>query len=168
MLECLTLLSGLRSRASDNAGVNVALYYIALKGVTRHGLQVATENIIQGSLGHPFLPDPPELRQECNRVMKPILEAQARDAENARILKGQKEMLEAMRSGNWTPESRARASEKWQTAKEAMREHRDQENAYDAAMARLQTLAESNGKEFSADSFTNASTGIFKQAGRAA
>ena len=146
----------------------MALYYIALRGVTRHGLQVATENIIQGSLGHPFLPDPPELRQECNKVMKPILEAQSRDAANAKILKGQKEMLDAMNSGHWTPESRARASEKWQSEKDAMREHRDQENAYDAAMARLQALAEANGKDFNLDKVPSAPSGQFIQAGRAA
>ncbi|NKC29135.1 hypothetical protein HED52_21540 [Ochrobactrum ciceri] len=170
MFECLTLLSGLRSRASDNDSLNVALYYIALEGVTRHGLQVATRNILQGSLGHPFLPDPPELRQECNKVMKPILDAMAWDANRDRILREQREeqRQRSQSQSTWTPESRARATEKWQSVKAAMQDKRDEENSYDAAMARLQAAAEANGHELDLETMKPVSTGSFKQAGKAA
>lgn len=164
------MLSGLRSRASDNDSLNVATYYIALEGVTRHSLQVATKNILQGSLGHPFLPDPPELRQECNKVMKPILDAMAWDANRDRVLREQREeqRQRAQSQSTWTTESRARATEKWQSVKAAMQDKKDEENSYDAAMARLQAAAEANGHEFSIDNLKSAPSGSFKQVGRAA
>jgi len=169
MLECLTLLSSLPSRASVSDQINLAGYYIALEDVSRHGLQTATKLILQGSLGHTFLPSPPELRQECNKVMKPILEAQAWEAERARILKEQKEMLDAMKAGTWTLESRQRASDGWQTAKEAMRTQGEQQGSHDAAMARLKAAAEANGATFDLDAMKNSpSASTFKQAGRAA
>nr|WP_278434288.1 hypothetical protein [Brucella anthropi] len=168
MFECLTLLSSLPSRASANDQVNIAGYYLALEGVSRHGLQTTTKLILQGSLGHAFLPSPPELRQECNKVMKPILEAQSRDAERARILKDQKEMLDAMNGGNWTPESRARATEKWQSVRAAMQQQKAEENEHDAAIARLQASAAANGHELDLDTMKPVSTGSFKQAGKAA
>jgi hypothetical protein len=48
-----------------------ATYMIALDGVTRYSLEKATKLILQGSLGHAFMPSPPELRQQCDRIMQP-------------------------------------------------------------------------------------------------
>ncbi|MCX2699473.1 hypothetical protein [Ochrobactrum chromiisoli] len=49
---------------------------------------MAVQNIIQGhsELQHGFMPSPPELRRECERVMKPILDSMAyvREVEAAR------------------------------------------------------------------------------------
>ena len=45
-------------------------YYLALDGVTRHGLAEAVRFIMRGALGHAFMPSPPELRIECDKAMK--------------------------------------------------------------------------------------------------
>jgi len=173
MFECLTLLSSLPSRASADDQVNVAGFYMALEGVTRHGLQTATKQIMQGSLGHAFLPSPPELRQECDKVMKPIFEARARDSYDRRILK---EMAADSKRTEWTPESRARATAKWEATKAQQRldnaaeeTRRDQyDTSPDACMARLRATAETNGADFNLDKIKNAPSDTFKQAGRAA
>lgn len=173
MLQCLTLLSSLPSRASADDQVNIAGFYMALEGVTRHGLQTATKQIMQGSLGHAFLPSPPELRQECDKVMKPILEARARDSYDRRILK---EMSADSKRAEWTPESRARATAKWEATKAQQRldnaaeeTRRDQyDTSPDACMARLKAAAEANGADFNIDNLKNAPSDTFKQAGRAA
>lgn len=179
MFECLTLLSSLPSRASANEQVNIAGYYLALEGVSRHGLQTATKLILQGSLGHTFLPSPPELRQECNKVMKPIFEARAWDADRDRALREQREeqRQRAQSQSSWTPESRARATAKWEAekarqrlnnaAEEKRRDHYD--TSPEAAMTRLQALAEANGKDFNLDRVPNAPhPSTFQRLGRAA
>ena len=178
MFECLTLLSSLPSRASDSDQVNVAGYYLALEGVTRHGLQQATKQIMQGSLGHAFLPSPPELRQESEKVMRPILEARARDRREAEILKEQHEEKRQREhsQSTWTPESRQRASAKWKAIKAQMQAESAKEDAnrdlYDvsseACAARLKAAAEANGHEFNIDNLKSAPSGSFKQLGRAA
>lgn len=174
MLQCLTFLSSLPSRASADDQVNIAGFYMALEGVTCHGLETATKQIMQGSLGHAFLPSPPELRQECDKVMKPILEARARDSYDRRIFK---EMAADNTRAKWTPESRARATAKWEAEKAQQRldnaaEETTRRDKYDASpeasMARLQALAEANGKEFNLDNIKSAPTGQFIQAGRVA
>lgn len=178
MLQCLTLLSSLPSRASADDQVNVAGFYMALEGVTRHGLQTATKQIMQGSLEHAFLPSPPELRQECEKVMRPILEARSRDRREAEILKEQREEKRQREhsQSTWTPESRQRASAKWQQIKAQMQAESAKDDAkrnqYDvspeACMARLKAAAEANGHEFNIDNLKSAPSGSFKQVGRAA
>lgn len=84
MLRCLTLLSSLASKASDSDEVNVAAYYIALDGVSRFALETATHQIMQGALGSDFLPGPPVLRMQCEKVMRPIREAEWRAREMRR------------------------------------------------------------------------------------
>ncbi|MBV2144220.1 hypothetical protein KUG47_12020 [Falsochrobactrum sp. TDYN1] len=151
----------------------MAGFYLALEGVTRHGLQTATKRILQGSLGHAFLPSPPELRQECERVMKPILEARVRDNQERRI---REEMAKDKPVAKWTPESRARATAKWEAEKAQQRldnaaeeTRRDQYDASpEGCTARLKAAAESNGKEFNLDKIRNAPSGSFQQVGRAA
>ena len=47
-----------------------AAYYVALDGVTRYALAEAVKAILRGSLGHAFLPSPPELRIACDKAME--------------------------------------------------------------------------------------------------
>ena len=68
-LESLTMLSRLPMRQPTEMELATEVYLIALEGVTAHGLSQATKAIIRGSLGHAFMPSPPELRQECERIM---------------------------------------------------------------------------------------------------
>lgn len=146
---------------------------MALDGVPVFALQTATKNIMRGALGHAFFPSPPELRIQCDEVMKPILEARARDSYDRRILK---EMAADNTRAKWTPESRARATAKWEAAKAQQRldnaaeeTRRDQyDTSPDACMARLKAAAEANGADFNLDKIRNAPSGQFIQAGRAA
>lgn len=66
----LVSLSTLPSRATSSEGIDRAAYYIALDGVTRHGLSEAVKFILKGALGHAFFPSPPELRMQCDRAME--------------------------------------------------------------------------------------------------
>lgn len=146
---------------------------MALDGVSVFALQTATKNIMRGVLGHAFFPSPPELRIQCDELMKPILEARARDSYDRRILK---EMAADSKRADWTPESRARATAKWEATKAQQRldnaaeeTRRDQyDTSTDACMARLKAAAEANGADFNLDKIKNASSDTFKQAGRAA
>jgi hypothetical protein len=65
----------------------LAAFEVALEGVSRWGLAQAVREILQGSLPHGFLPSPPELRREVNRVMGPHEAARRREAEAARRYK---------------------------------------------------------------------------------
>ena len=44
--------------------------FIALEGVTKYGLAEASKAILQNKLGHPFFPEPSELRGLCDRAME--------------------------------------------------------------------------------------------------
>ncbi|MGU3575659.1 hypothetical protein ACLBWZ_09000 [Brucellaceae bacterium C25G] len=174
----MTLLSSLPSRASADGQINIAGYYLALDGVTRHGLETATKRILQGCLGHTFLPSPPELRQVCDAVMKPIDDVRAYDAERERLLKQQREEQKqtAKTQATWTPESRARATAKWQEIKARIQAENSTEQTntggYDtskeAALTRLQKAAEENGNQFNLDGLKSSATNTFKQVGAAA
>ncbi len=82
------ILSALPSRVQSDRKLFKEVYFRALHGVSRHSLEMAVQNIIQGhsDLQHGFMPSPPELRRECERVMKPILDnmAYVREVEKAR------------------------------------------------------------------------------------
>ena len=58
---------------------NREAYFIAVEGVTRYALYTAVTNILQGSLGHVFFPNPVELRQQCDAAMRPIHEQGQRE-----------------------------------------------------------------------------------------
>ncbi|WP_245509802.1 hypothetical protein [Rhizobium leguminosarum] len=62
-------------------------FEVALEGVSRWGLAQATREILQGSLPHGFMPSPPELRREIDRIMGPHVAARRREAEAARLYK---------------------------------------------------------------------------------
>ncbi len=155
-----------------------AAYSIALEGVSAFALETATKNILRNVLGHPFFPAPPELRAECDRVMKPILEGQRADREREKFLEEQRKAMAAKKASvdSWTPESRARASAGWQEGKAKLKADSASEQAkrgqYDtspeASMARLKAAAEANGHEFNPDALKSAPPSTFKQVGRAA
>ncbi len=141
---------------------------MALEGVSKGALAKAIKDVLRGGLGHGFHPSAPELRILCNENQNAVAADAARERirretieENRRLAAPKFERDEAFHE---------RQRKRMEAFHSSMKtdEERAQENTYDAAMARLQALAEANGKEFSADSFTNASTGTFKQAGRAA
>lgn len=171
-------LSVLPTRALGNPDAEKMAYMKALDGVTKHGLERAVDNILRGSLGHGFMPSPPELRLQCDEVMRPIREAEARDRREAEILKEQHEEKRQREhsQSTWTPESRQRASAKWQAIKAQMQAEGAKDDAkrdqYDvspeACAARLKAAAEANGHEFNIDNLTSAPSGSFKQVGRAA
>jgi len=159
--------------------MEMAGYYVALEGVSKFAIQTAAKAIMRGSLGHTFYPQPPELRLQCDEVMRPIREAEARDRREAEILKEQREEKRQREhsQSTWTPESRQRASAKWQQIKAQMQAESAKDDAkrdqYDvspeACMARLKAAAEANGATFDLDAMKNSpSASTFKQAGRAA
>lgn len=72
---------------------------IALDGVTRYGLSVAVQAILRGTLGHAFLPSPPELRLECDKAMS------WHEREAMRIRR--REQMEAENRSDWRPPTEA-------------------------------------------------------------
>jgi hypothetical protein len=83
-------------------------YEVALEGVSRWALAQATREILQGSLGHAFLPSPPELRREVDRVMAPHLAARRREAEEARRYTWEDDKPRALPAPTGDPEAVAR------------------------------------------------------------
>jgi len=64
------LLAGLPSRQTSSAETDEASYYMALDGVTQHGLFEAVKAALQHKLGHTFFPSPAELRMLCDKTME--------------------------------------------------------------------------------------------------
>ncbi|MDX4072530.1 hypothetical protein [Brucella sp. NBRC 113783] len=163
---------------ADIRRAEIENFMSALKGVSAYALSEAVERIMQNALGHKWMPLPPELRGLCDEIMRPILEARARDRREAEILKEQHEEKRQREhsQSTWTPESRQRASAKWKAIKAQMQAEgakddvkRDQYDvSAEACMARLQAAAEANGHEFNIDNLTSAPSGSFKQVGKAA
>lgn len=69
-IQALVMLSGLPSRATSAGELDNAAYLTALDGTTRYGLAEAVKAILKGSLGHGFMPSPPELRIEHDKAMR--------------------------------------------------------------------------------------------------
>lgn len=114
VLKCLSFLSGLPSRDSANGQMETAGYYVALEGVSRFAIQTASKAIMRGALGHTFFPSPPELRIQCEDVMKPIREAHARDKRDREVRADMKRDSERQ----YVPPERRRALvQKWETMK---------------------------------------------------
>ncbi|MDR9813752.1 hypothetical protein [Rhizobium hidalgonense] len=84
LVNALRLLSNaLPGRQPVDMQLMLAAYEVALEGVSRWGLAQATREILQGSLPHGFMPSPPELRREIDRIMGPHVAARRREAEAA-------------------------------------------------------------------------------------
>lgn len=69
----LTRLGTLPSRPIEPGTEEVArdAMYRALRGVTKYGLGVAADSVLQNALGHTFFPTPVELRRLCDEAMTP-------------------------------------------------------------------------------------------------
>lgn len=83
-----------------------ATFFVALEGVTRHGLAEAVKFILRGSLKHSFFPSPPELRLECDKAME------YHEREALRIRRRERESAEF--DADWqppTPDERRRAAQ---------------------------------------------------------
>lgn len=77
------LANSLPGRQPADMHLMLAAFEVALEGVSRWGLAQATREILQGSLPHGFMPSPPELRREIDRIMGPHVAARRREAEAA-------------------------------------------------------------------------------------
>jgi hypothetical protein len=108
VIKALITLGGLPARESSNEQIDKALYYLALKGVTRYGLAEAIKAVAQNKLGHPFFPAPQELRGLCDKAME------WHEMEADRIRRRERENAEfARQSGGFqpqTPEARERVA----------------------------------------------------------
>ncbi|MCI5078251.1 hypothetical protein [Oricola sp.] len=80
----LVRLGSLPTRASEDAAGDLEMYITALQGARLDHLQLAITAIVRGSLGHGFLPSPPELRIETDRAAKAEAEQRARHAAEQR------------------------------------------------------------------------------------
>lgn len=110
--QALALLTSLPRRRDDESTgrLNLEAYRIALKGVTRYGLNLATQAALKGEHGNGFFPSPAELRRLYEAGMKPVHEyaekarrLAAQAAENARFARKVEEP---------TPEQKARVKAK--------------------------------------------------------
>ncbi|TBC42724.1 hypothetical protein [Rhizobium ruizarguesonis] len=81
------LANALPGRQPADLQLMLGAYQVALEGCSRWGLAQATREILQGSLTHNFMPSPPELRREIDRIMSPHVAARRREAEAARRYK---------------------------------------------------------------------------------
>ncbi|WP_327211705.1 hypothetical protein [Rhizobium ruizarguesonis] len=79
------LVNALPGRRPVDMELMLAAFELALEGCSRWALAQATREILQGSLGHGFMPSPPELRREIDRIMAPHLAARRREAEAERL-----------------------------------------------------------------------------------
>lgn len=66
--EAVAMLTTLPMKQPVEREVLRAAFFIALDGVPAEILEMAVRAILQNSLGHPFMPAPPELRGECDRI----------------------------------------------------------------------------------------------------
>lgn len=78
IIQALASLAALPSRQADDASLDQHMYLMALYGVTRYSLSEAVKSIIRGGLGHTFFPTPVELKMECDRAQRPVLDMQRR------------------------------------------------------------------------------------------
>lgn len=101
----LALLSSLPRKQELSAAVEDASYSIAMQGMTRWGLERATENMLQNSLGHPFFPSPAELRAQYDAAMAPLLEQRKAESRQAEI---ERQRQENKLPGRRSPEELAR------------------------------------------------------------
>lgn len=110
-MQALILLAKLPMRNPTDLAVVQAVYMMALEGVTAFGLEQATKAIVRGSLGHPFMPSPPELRLEIDRIM---------DAEHDKLARTRRLEWDEDRqptSGPPDEEARQRMNALWQTVR---------------------------------------------------
>ena len=103
--KALALLERLPSRATFSVEFDQQVFFIALDGTTKHGLEEAVKFILRGALGHAFYPNPAELRQQCDKAMEWHERERDRVARREQI---QRERIPARSEP--TPASKARVS----------------------------------------------------------
>ncbi|MBM6396183.1 hypothetical protein JQC79_10520 [Ochrobactrum anthropi] len=135
----MTFLSCLPAREAVAVAAAKAAYFVALEGVSRFALETASKAIIRGVLGHGFFPSPPELRLQCDEVMRPIREAEIRDREDRRIRQG---MNRDAKRVELTPAEKQRMNDLWQGTKAKMyaEDPKRREDTVEASRARLEAL----------------------------
>lgn len=164
---------------ADIRRAEVENFISALDGVTAYALSEAVKRVMQNALGHKWMPLPPELRGLCDEIMKPIINARRAETDIQRHAERQRREREASKriQDGWTPESRARATAKWEAEKARQRlenaaeeTRRDQcDTSEEACMSRLKARAKENGNDFNLDRVPNSPTAsTFQKVGRAA
>lgn len=106
VLAALGAMRSLPTRGSDDLDALFGAYVTAMQGTQAVHLQQAVTAIMRGALGHGFLPSPPELRIECDKIAK------AEQAQRARLIE-QRRRLDEMAGYERslpepTPEAKAR------------------------------------------------------------
>lgn len=82
----MVLLGSLPAREADSSqSIEQAAYFLALEGVTKHGLYEASKAILRGALGHVYFPNPVELRMQCDKAMEHHVRMRDRIALRERI-----------------------------------------------------------------------------------
>lgn len=105
------ILSGLPTREPVDPNLIRSLYIGALENVTIHSLEVAVNNFRDGQsyVEHTFMPSPPELRKECDRVQRKFAEERARKLDPHRQ-RHENEQQRLRHEQTKTPEARARVA----------------------------------------------------------
>lgn len=111
ILQALASLAGLPSRQADEDGVDKAMYFVALEGVTRYALSEAVKAVMRNKLGHTFFPSPVELRRLCDDAQRPLNEMARRVAVTEQMARDREEHRRIRET--WTPEARARAKARY-------------------------------------------------------
>lgn len=139
VIKCLTFLSCLPAREAVAVAAAKAAYFVALEGVSRFALEAASKAIIRGVLGHGFFPSPPELRLQCDEVMRPIREAELRDREDRRI---RQDMNRDAKRVELTQAEKQRMNDLWQGTKAKMyaEDPKRREDTVEASRARLEAI----------------------------
>ena len=129
------ILSGLPTREPVDPNLIRSLYIGALENVTIHSLEVAVNNFRDGQsyVEHTFMPSPPELRKECDRVQRKFAEERARKLDPHRQ-RHENEQQRLRHEQTKTPEARARVA--------AMLSQFNQDHEVRQAVARNDGLAE--------------------------
>lgn len=115
ILQALASLAGLPSRQADEEGIDRAMYFVALEGVTRYALSEAVKAVMRNKLGHTFFPSPVELRRLCDEAQRPHSDYQrrVRITEEQQLERDEFNRIQASK----TPEALARSRALWEQAR---------------------------------------------------
>lgn len=117
-MQALASLAGLPSRQADEEGIDRAMYFVALEGVTRYALGEAVKAVMRNRLNHTFFPSPVELRRLCDEAQRPHNDYQRRIRETEAQRKEREEFDRIQARKN--PESLARSKALWESVRNTM------------------------------------------------
>jgi hypothetical protein len=113
--QALALMGSLQTRGGDevSAEVNRKAYHVTLSGVTRYGLNLATQAALRGDHGSKFYPNPAELRGLYDAAMQPVHMQQKREGIRERFAQETRKIASgmAMVDAQRTEESKARVAQ---------------------------------------------------------